>query len=1277
LLDYFIKQFMPFHSLALFFLLLLSFFPLQAQDNAKQNAGLNPEKAISQYRIDIWQREQGLPQNSVLSVKQIKEGFLWFTTFDGVARFDGLVFESMFKEGNYASHNYASQMQGAWDVLEDSQQRLWVATQGAGLIRYQNGRATIFTTNSGLPNNDIFTLAEDKEGRIWYATRKGVGYFKDNKFKNFTKKDGLVSNYITQVFVDNKGRVWIGTDRGIHLFKKGRIINYTRKILFFNKSITAITQDKKGYIWIGTPTGLIRWNPEKNTQVRYDVESGLSNDYITALFVDSENVLWIGTQSGGLNRFYKGKFTALTVKEGLSSNSINAITQDREGSLWLGLNRGGLVRISDGKFIIYNVEEGLTDRVTNCILEDKKGGFWIGTTNGGVSYFYKGVFKNITTEEGLSGNYVRTIAETKDGEIWVGTYGEGIDILDEEGNVIKKYTEEDGLASNIIRGIIQASNGDIWIATREGLSLFSEEKFKNYGTTQGLSDNSIITLLEDKRQRIWIGTESGGVNVLYPSGKIEKYRQQEEGLADNLVFCFFEDGDYMWVGTKGGLSRVYHGKVISLSVQEGLANPSVQSLSEDNEHRLWMSCNSGVFWVEKQELYQFCDGDRKSISSTLYDESDGLKSSDCASASLPAVCRDKNGNLWYPTTEGVAMIDPSNIRMNTKSPLVTVKKILAGDIAYNTYDEIHFPAGTNKLEFEYAGLSFIAPEQVTFKYRLKGFDEMWVMAGKRRTAYYTNLNPGEYTFEVMAMNHDGVWSRLPAKITFYIEPYFYQTTFFAIFIFLLIASTGFGVYYWRIKNLELSRKKLQRGIEEQTKQIKLQYNEIRTQAKELEALDNIVQTINQEVTLDNVLDALLIQGLKLFDKAEKAIFLIYNTKKEKYVLVSYKGYPEDFYIEPIKKEKCLKYCEQGRQHSEGFYLISPKKSKNKISETYQPLSSLAMLIEYHGSVAGIVFFDQEEEDINIQPTDMNKLKRFRDHALSAFQRAQNLQQIENKNLEIERSLKKMADSIRYAKRIQNAIFVDTKDIENAFDEAFVFYKPKDIVSGDFYWFTETMPEPVYDVEITEEGSQSVFKGFSETFKILAAVDCTGHGVPGALMTVVGNDLLDSIVKQKQAIKPSQILRQLDLGVKTYLKQEEGTQSNDGMDMSIITIDEAKNRLTFAGAKNPLIHIRKGELTVHKGAKFPIGGIQIKRKVFKTTTIPYEKGDVFYLFSDGFQDQFGGDKERKYGPKRFRNLLLEINEKSMKEQKEILSEGFKNWKRDFKQTDDVLVIGIRL
>ncbi len=285
-----------------------------------------------------------------------------------------------------------------------------------------------------------------------------------------------------------------------------------------------------------------------------------------------------------------------------------------------------------------------------------------------------------------------------------------------------------------------------------------------------------------------------------------------------------------------------------------------------------------------------------------------------------------------------------------------------------------------------------------------------------------------------------------------------------------------------------------------------------------------------------------------------------------------------------------------------------------------------------------------------------------------------------KNEQLNELYTDITESINYASRIQSAILPLDEQMMKSIPEHFILFKPRDVVSGDFYWFTESESRTLQEEKTDFEGKKTMVNGFSNTKIILAVVDCTGHGVPGAFMTMIANDLLTDIVVEKKINEPEKILNELHVGVRRILKQGE-SDNRDGMDIALISIDKINNTVRFAGAKNPLIYIQNKELFHIKGDKMPVGGEQTeKERIFTGYDIPINSSKtLFYLFSDGYQDQFGGEYNKKFMVANLKNLLLEIHQKPMEEQKKILNESIENWisKGNERQIDDILLIGLKL
>jgi signal transduction histidine kinase/streptogramin lyase len=421
------------------------------------------------------------------------------------------------------------------------------------------------------------------------------------------------------------------------------------------------------------------------------------------------------------------------------------------------------------------------------ILEDRQGTMWIGTDGGGLNSIKNGKFSTYTTREELSSNMIRPISEDREGNLWIGTYGGGLNRM---------------------------KNG----------------KFTVYTTKQGLVNNKIRVIHQDRRGNLWIGTE-GGLNrlVLPNSGdtplSITTYTTKD-GLVGNVVRTIYEDREgNLWIGTySGGLNRLKNGKFTSITTTDGLFDETVYHILEDNRENLWMGCNKGIFQVPRQELNDFCDGKLEKIHCISYDDDDGMKSRECNGISWPSAWKSRDGTLWFPTKKGAVRIDPGKIETIRMQPPLKIEAIKADNreilLPFFTKDQtLIFSPGTERFEIKYTALSFLAPKKVRFKYKLEGYDLKWIDVGPRRTAYYTKLPPGNFTFRVKACNSDGIWNETGASFPFYLKPYFYQTWWFYMMVAVILLLAAFGIYRLRVRQLTHHKMELERVVTERTHQL--------------------------------------------------------------------------------------------------------------------------------------------------------------------------------------------------------------------------------------------------------------------------------------------------------------------------------------------------------------------------------------------------------------------------------------------------------------------------
>jgi len=477
------------------------------------------------------------------------------------------------------------------------------------------------------------------------------------------------------------------------------------------------------------------------------------------------------------------------------------------------------------------------------ILEDRKGYTWL-ATDGGLNRLNPetGTFTVYTTEHGLTSDMVVALHEDREGGLWVGTE-DGLNRLQFSDNTfeITKYTTRQGISDNIIRVIHEDREGSVWIGTLSGgLNRLKNGKFTVYTTKNGLSDNIIRTLHEDRKGNLWIGTE-GGLNCLesHPNGTLRepghffKSYAMKDGLSNDVIRAIHEDREgNLWIGTFGsGLYRLKNGKFTNITTEDGLFSDTVFHILEDDDGNFWISCNKGIFMVSRKELNDFCDGKKRRVHCISYNDNDGMKSRECNGISQPSGCRSRDGALWFPTKKGVVKILPGNIKTNPLPPPVKIDEIRTEKtVIYSPSDTnrtpLLFSPDTERFEIKYTGLSFLAAQDVRFKYKLEGNDRDWLDVGNRRTAYYNNLPPDNYTFRVKACNNDGIWNETGASFSFVIKPYFYQAWWFYTAVVLCALFLAGGIYHFRVKQLKHRRLELEYIVTKRTHQLEKKSREL-------------------------------------------------------------------------------------------------------------------------------------------------------------------------------------------------------------------------------------------------------------------------------------------------------------------------------------------------------------------------------------------------------------------------------------------------------------------
>ncbi len=782
---------------------------LLAPGVASPALALDPTKAIAQYALDIWQAKEGLPQGSVLAIVQTKDGYLWLGTLEGLVRFDGVQFTAYDTRNSRIAHNQVHAL------IESREGGLWIGTAN-GLSRLRGGTIESFPLPDDVTSHNLQALHEDDAGTLWIGTAgAGLVRFDGERFTSYTTRTGLPSNDVRALAMDDSRTLWIGTARGLSRMANGVVQPST----LAGTSIVTVLYAEPGSLWIGTDgEGVAKLHAQRLTFLTTD--DGLSSGRVASIQRDAHGSLWIGTTQGGLNRLHDGRFSAISTAAGLPNDSVVSLSEDREGTLWAGTNGGGLVRLKDAKFTTYGEAQGLDSPVVTSVFEDRDGDLWVGT-NRGISRFAGGHLGQVpTTPEGLSGRRVSALHQTRDGSVWLGSDRGRLTRFHKDR--VTAFTTRDGLPDSTLRAIVEDRHGVVWIGTDGGgLTRWADGRFSTLTVAGGLASNNILSILEAADGTIWLGTRGHGL-LRYRGGRFETL-SEADGLSGNTVMTLHEGGDgILWIGTHGGgLSRLKGGVFTAYTTRRGLFDDTIHQILEDDFGRLWMSTNNGIFNVSKQELAAVADGAQDHLSVQVYGTADGMKNREGNGLAQPAGFKTKDGRLMFSTMEGMVSVDPARLRKNTVPPPVSVESLIADRRAVSLAGAVTLSPGRGELEFRYTALSLQASEKVAFKYRLEGFDADWIDAGPRRIAYYTNIPPGQYRFQVIASNNDGVWNEAGASVALVLEPAFYQTTWFFSLCGLLLIGGGAGAYQLRTRSLRAREVELTQMVAERTEELQV------------------------------------------------------------------------------------------------------------------------------------------------------------------------------------------------------------------------------------------------------------------------------------------------------------------------------------------------------------------------------------------------------------------------------------------------------------------------
>jgi ligand-binding sensor domain-containing protein/signal transduction histidine kinase len=730
-----------------------------------------------------WQREQGMPHKSIRALAQTRDGYLWVGSDDGLARFDGVRFVSFDLRDGLRTGPVRS-------LLGGSRGELWIGTDGNGLTCLRDGKFSTFTKQNGLPSDSISALAEDNDGNLWIGTSAGLVLLRDGKFVPLNAATELVGKSITALFKDQHGTIWIGaTGAGVFKFENGKLISVTQtSVASLLQDSHSLLVDRNERLWVGAGDDFVLCR-EGNQWRRYRIPRHSARPCVGALAEEPDGTIWAGSISEGLFQFKDGKLTAVNASSGLSDNLIESLLVDREGKLWVGTD-SGLNELRRKNLFVFGREEGLGYGSVFGMAEVAPGVIWAAKPGDGL-YRWQGKMFSRLTAAGLSpdDSHLSALLVTRDGGCWLAC-GRGL-LHFKDPQAVADESQLAGLRGKNIISLAEDFQGRVWAGTRNG-ELWRLGAGKWLEQTNFWRSHAVTAIVPENNGSLWIGTDGNGLFQIKDNTPRAHFDKASGLLSDSIRTLFLANDGVLWIGTDGGgLSRWRDGHLATFTTRDGLPDNTISQILGDDDGRLWLGGNHGIACVSERELNEVAAGKIAMLFPHVYGRADGMESEECASGFFPAGLKTKSGLLWFSTAKGVVVADPHQHPANAAPPQVILENVLVDGIPARNFENaklskrlgkgdflnvktLRIPPGKHRFELQYTAISFDAPEQLRFRYRLEGLDSDWVDAGARRTAFYNYVPPGNYRFRVIARNRDGVWNESGASLALNISRHFWQ-----------------------------------------------------------------------------------------------------------------------------------------------------------------------------------------------------------------------------------------------------------------------------------------------------------------------------------------------------------------------------------------------------------------------------------------------------------------------------------------------------------------------
>jgi signal transduction histidine kinase/ligand-binding sensor domain-containing protein len=726
-------------------------------------SALNPSLDVNQYAHTAWTVREGFFKGAIEAIAQTPDGYLWLGTEFGLLRFDGV--------------RYAS----------------WQPPAG-----------------ESLPSSSILSLLAARDGRLWIGTAKGLVSWKDGKLTHYPELTAQ-NVFALPLLEDRDGTIWAGgygiPNGRLCAIQGGAPLCYGKDGAF-GSIVGYLYEDRGGNLWVGAATGLWRWKP--GSPKLYPMPGPPPG--ISGLIETDKGALLIAMR-GGIRRFVDGKSEAYPLSAGEQPSQL---LRDRDGGMWIGTFDRGLVHMHQGRTDRFAQSDGLSGNFVYGSFEDREGNVWV-ATNDGLDRFRDVSVPTISVNQGLSNADVRSVLAASDGSIWLGTR-DGLNQWN-DGQVTIYRKGSSGLPDDLVGSLFQDNRGRIWVSTYRGVAYFENGRFITVSAVPsgfthaiagdsagnlwishsadglfhllggsvverfpwaklGTDDHALALSFDSAQGGLWLGFRGGGVKF-FKDGQVRASYASADGLGAGAVFGLQLDRDgALWAATEGGLSRVKNGRVVTLAGKNGLPCDTVHWVVEDDAHSFWLYTACGLVRIARPEFDAWATDPKRTIQVTVFDAADGVRSSSDTSGASPGVAKSSDGRLWFVPGDGVSVIDPSHIPINSLPPPVHIEQMFADGKKYDIGRGLRLPPLVRNLVFDFVALSLVAPEKNRYRFKVEGWDSDWREAVNELRLEYSNLPPRQYRLRVIACNNSGVWNETGDTLEFSIAPAYYQTTWF-------------------------------------------------------------------------------------------------------------------------------------------------------------------------------------------------------------------------------------------------------------------------------------------------------------------------------------------------------------------------------------------------------------------------------------------------------------------------------------------------------------------